>query len=143
VVDRHFGDRLLGIAKVFHIWICDTPVNRQAAERAAAALPLEAVWNEAGATTFKVSENDSPEDMVLDRFTAVDLHHGEYSHDPAWSVIEVYGSKPTAALRQALQEYGVDEFRETQEGFVCSRPSTEATPVYSTADADDATLRAI
>lgn len=125
VVDREFGERLLPLVQRFHVWVCDTPVNRTAAEKAWESISPGAVWNEAGATIFKVSENDNPEDMVLDRLTDVDLHHGEYSHDPAWSVIEVYGSKPTAALRQALQEFGVDKFRETPDGFVCSRPLTE------------------
>jgi len=126
VVDRNFGDRLLPIVRRLHVWVCDTPANREAAERAWASIPTGAVWNEAGATTFKVSENDSPVDMVLDRLTDIDLHHGEYSHDPAWSVVEVYGSKPIAALQQALQEFGVDTFRETPGGFVCSRPLNSA-----------------
>ena len=137
VVDRDFGDRLLDIAKVFHVWICDTPANREAAEKAWAAVPPGAVWNEVGATTFRVGENDSPEEMAAGRLVDLDEHH------PGWSRIEFFGVGPEAGLRAALQEYGADEFRETQEGFICSRPSTEATPVYSTADADDATLRAI
>ncbi len=65
VVDRAFGERLLPLAQRLHVWVCNTPANREAVEKAVAALPPGAVWNEAGATTFRVSENDSPEGMVL------------------------------------------------------------------------------
>ncbi len=125
VVDRAFGERLLPLAQRLHVWVCNTPANREAVEKAVAALPPGAVWNEAGATTFRVSENDSPEGMVLDQLSTIDLHHGESSHDPAWSQIEVYGVRLNDALRAAWQEYGVNEFRETPEGFVCSRPPGE------------------
>ena len=102
VVDRDFGERLLTLAQRLHVWVCDTPINDAAGEKAWAALPPGAVWNEVGVTTFRVGENDSPEDMAICHVGDIDLHH------PAWSRIEVYGVS-----------------REMPEGFVCSRPPIE------------------
>ena len=138
VVDREFGGRLLPLARRLHVWICDTPANRGAAERVWAAIPPDAIWNEVGVTTFRVGENDCPEDMANYPIGDIDLHH------PAWSQIEVYGVRLNDALRAAWQEYGADEFKETQEGFVCSRPFTEeAASVYLTDGADNDKLKAM
>jgi len=125
VVDRAFGARLLPLAQRLHVWVCDTSTNREATEKAVADLPPNAVWNEVGVTTFGRGEIDSPEDLIIRYAGDIDLHHGEHSHDPAWSQIEVYGVRLNDALRTAWQEYGVNEFRETPEGFVCSRPPRE------------------
>ena len=119
VADREFGERLLPLAQRLHVWACDTPVNREAAEKAWAAIPPGAVWNEVGVTTFRVGDDDSPEDMVVRHVGDIDLHH------PSWRQIEVYGVRLNDALRAAWQEYGADEFRETGDGFVCSRPLRE------------------
>ena len=115
VVDRTFGERLLPLARRLHVWVCDTPTNHEAAEKAWAAIPPGAVWNEVGVTTFRVSESDSPEEMVIRHIGDIDLHH------PTWSQIEVHGVRLNDGLRAAWREYGADEFRETGEGFVCSR----------------------
>ncbi len=64
--------------------------------------------------------------MIINRFTTIDLHHNHYSHDPAWSQIEVYGVGLTPRLRQELREYGVTDFHETPDGFVCSRTELAA-----------------
>ncbi|MDQ2798978.1 MAG: hypothetical protein M3Y13_04970 [Armatimonadota bacterium] len=120
VVNRNFGDQLLEIARRIHVWVCDTPVNRPVVERLS-QMQQPGEWNEWGATVFRVSDDDSPEDMVIGVLSAVDRHHDEHSHDPPWSQIEIYGVEPTPRLREALQEYGVDDFRETPGGFVCSR----------------------
>ena len=119
VVDREFGERLLPLAQRLHVWICDTPANREAAEKAWETIMPGAVWNEVGVTTFRISEDDSPEDMAISHIGDIDLHH------PAWSQVEVYGVRLNDELRAAWQEYGADEFRETQDGFVCSRPLME------------------
>lgn len=118
VVDEAFGERLVGIAKLIHVWVCDTPVNRQAAETVIAQLVPERVWNEQGVTTFRFSVDETPEEMIINRLATIDEHHF------AWSQIEVYGVGPTPRLRQELQGYGVTDFQETPGGFICTR--TEA-----------------
>ena len=77
VVDRVFGERLLPLAQQLHVWVCDTPINDAAAEKAGAANPPGAVWNEVGVTTFRVGENESPENMVICHVGDIDLHHPE------------------------------------------------------------------
>lgn len=119
VVDREFGERLLPLTQRLHVWICHTPINREAAEKSWAAAPAGAVSNEVGATTFGVDENDSPEDMAINRLADIDLHHF------GWSRMEFYGVELSDKLRLELQEYGVNEFQETFDGFVCSRPAEE------------------
>lgn len=120
VVDRNFGDQLLEIARRIHVWVCDTPGNWPVVERLS-QMQQPGEWNEWGATIFRVGDDESPEDMVIHILSAVNQHHNQYSHDPPWSQIEVYGVAPTKNVREALQEYGVDDFRETPGGFICVR----------------------
>lgn len=124
VVDQAFGSKLHDIAQHIHVWICATPANLQSAQTARAQLKQERQWNEQGVTTFRVSANETAEEMIINRLPEIDLHHNEYSHDPAWSEIEVYGVGPTPQLQQELGEYGVVEFNETPEGFICWRPES-------------------
>ncbi len=115
VVDREFGERLVPLSQRLHVWICDTPANGEAAKKAVAAVPAGAVWNEVGVTTFRVNENETPEDMAISRLEDIDLHH------PGWFQMEFYGVMINDELRRELQEYGTSEFGETPYGFVCSR----------------------
>jgi len=123
VVDPEFGDGLLDVGQRMHVWACDTALNRAAAERLHALLPVgSGAWGESGVTRFDWPEGSDPEAMVLALFDDIDTHHGELGHDPAWSEIEVYGVRLTEPLRQLLQEYAVDRFEETPSGFRCFRP---------------------
>ena len=121
VVNREFGDNLTKIAKHVHVWLCNTPMNLQAAHSVNEHLKQEGKWNEQGITTFRISSSETPEEMIISQMATIDLHYNEYSHYPAWSEIEIYGVSPTPRLREELQGYGVTEFRKTPEGFVCSR----------------------
>ena len=58
--------------------------------------------------------------MFLGIVDNVDLHHGEYSHTPAWSVLEVYGVDPSIMIKSMLEEYGQGSFVETEGGFIFS-----------------------
>ena len=121
VVDRDFGDELVGLAQRLHVWVCSTPANRRQVECTRGAQPASPSI-EHGVTTFNVSEADSPEELLIGVLGAVDLHHGEYSHSPPWSTLEVYGASATPAVRAALAEFGVNTFSSTRRGFECSRP---------------------
>jgi hypothetical protein len=120
VVERDFGDELVELAKRLHVWVCSTPENRPHVERARGAQPARPSI-EHGVTTFNVSDTDSPEEMLVGILDTVDIHHGEYSHSPPWSELEVYGASPTPAVRAALAEFGVRAFSGTKRGFHCSR----------------------
>jgi hypothetical protein len=121
VVDRQFGDRLLPIAERLHVWICHSSVNRAAAE---------AVWKthaghlhdlNFGVTIFNCSQNESAEDMVLRNLGTIDEHHGEHSHDPPWSIIEVVGCQVTELIRNAFATFGAELFNVTTDRFEARR----------------------
>ena len=104
VVDADFGDRLVALSRRLHVWVCDTPVNRDAAN---------SIWGDdpnydldSGVTTFKFAPDASRAEVVEAVLIDVDLHHGEFSHDRPWSVIEVIGCLPTDSLAAAFAVFG-------------------------------------
>lgn len=120
VVDSAFGARLFDLSKRLHVWVCSSPGNGEA---------IKEIWSKngkeyslkSGVTSFKVKEGASPQEMFLGVIDNVDLHHGQYSHVPAWSVLEVYGVKPLAMIKAKLEEYGQGSFEETEWGFTFTR----------------------
>ncbi|VWC77128.1 hypothetical protein BCO18442_00976 [Burkholderia contaminans] len=48
---------------------------------------------------------------------SVDEHHNGYSHDPGYTVLEVYGIAFTERLRPAFTELGFSSFEQTAYGF--------------------------
>jgi hypothetical protein len=121
VAEREFGDRLSELVERIHVWVCATPVNRRFAETYWSARPAYSL--ERGITTFNVVESDTSEEMVIGVLDSVDLHHGEHSHTPPWSVLEVYGASATGAVRAELSRFGVTEVTPTSKGFICTRPA--------------------
>lgn len=126
VVDPAYGDKLLDLAARLHVWIIDTPVNKAAAQ---------VLWGQDGrvhsldngVTTFSAFRVDRPEETVASILETIDLHHGEYSHSPPWSVLEVYGASPSPFLAAALADYGfTDIISPTSGGFKASRSFHEA-----------------
>lgn len=122
VVDPEFGERLLSIDSGATVWIADTPVNRPVAE---------SVWSSiAGAgspsiTTFKVDRNKTPEQWCRGILPSIDLHHGQYSQTPAYSIVDVIGAGLTPELREAFAEYGFASFAERSDGFRATSSITE------------------
>jgi hypothetical protein len=76
---------------------------------------------ESGVTTFKLENDQSPENMILGQIDSIDEHHGQYSHDPAWSFLEIYGAELTEAVRTKLSAYGEGKITKTKDGFVFNR----------------------
>jgi hypothetical protein len=121
VVDPEFGYALLRLASHVHVWIIDTLTNRAAAE---------IVWSkeggvpslERGVTTFSKVATDAPDEIVASVLDSIELHHGEYSHSPPWSVLEVYGTTPTPSLSTALAEHWFTNISPTPGGFRAWRP---------------------
>jgi hypothetical protein len=119
VVDPEFGDRLYAVAKETPVWIVDTPLNRAAAEFVRAQNPEHRPPSDV--TTFQVDRDSTPEEWCANILGAVDLHHGEYSDDPPYTVVEVIGAPLTVKLRQAFSEYELNAFVERAAGFQASR----------------------
>lgn len=114
VADPDFGSRLSELASRMHVWIVDTPANRAAANRIWAARP-SAPSLERGVTIFQSNLDDAPDQRVVAILSTVDLHHGEYSHDPPVNVLEIHGAPLTNSLRSALGDLG---FASTASGDV-------------------------
>jgi hypothetical protein len=120
VVDPAFGGRLSDLASRMHVWCIDTPDNRAAAE---------IVWHqneqaqsiERGVTIFSADLTDPPDEIVASELDTIDLHHGEYSHIPPYSVLHVYGASPTSVLGEALAGLGFINIVPTAEGFAARR----------------------
>ncbi|HWW83709.1 MAG TPA: hypothetical protein VNZ26_08920 [Vicinamibacterales bacterium] len=115
VVDAAFGDRLLDLALRMPVWIVDTPANRASAETYWRTNPGRS--HTEGVTTFKCELSCAPEEWCAGVLSDIDLHHGQYSHVPPYSVVEVFGSSLTEKLRTAFNGYGFAVFSEHPDGF--------------------------
>jgi hypothetical protein len=120
VVDRHFGEKLSDLEQGVPVWIVDTPTNKPVVERFWKERPNEDHLT--GITTFNDAALLSAEDNLLSHLDTIELHHGVYSADPPYTVLEVFGTQLTDSAKNVLFEYGFDKFQITSTGFVTSRP---------------------
>jgi hypothetical protein len=124
VVDRDFGERLTALESGVPVWIVDTPPNASVAQR---------LWKKrnqenhlTGITTFRDSVSSSPEDLLISELDTIDLHHGSYSSDPPYTILEVLGVPLSERIKAELSEYGFNEFHPTASGFSAARPTPTA-----------------
>jgi hypothetical protein len=120
VVDREYGERLGKLDQTAPVWIVDTPTNRTVAQQIWAANPNRSHLE--GVTTFKFGEACSSEDILINELDAIDLHHGIYSANPPYTVLEAIGARITARLKAELSHFGFEDFQETDQGFRAMRP---------------------
>lgn len=120
VLDRDYGERLSELARTGPVWIVDTPVNRATAQQVWAVYPSRSHLD--GITTFKTSDDCSPEDTLINELDTIDLHHGTYSANPPYTVLEVIGAVLSERLKTELSQFGFDDFQPTTEGFRAARP---------------------
>jgi hypothetical protein len=119
VVDRNFGDRLAELPRGVPVWIVDTPSNKPVAQRLWKEGPDESHLT--GITTFNDVESSSPEELLIAELDSIDLHHGPYSADRPYTVLEILGTRLTDSAKQALAEYGFAKFQENPTGFTAIR----------------------
>lgn len=116
VVDPVFGERLREIPFGEPVWIVDTEVNRPAYQ---ALGPERNPGNYLeGLSSFKVDVKSVPEDWLVGEIETIDLHHGEMSHDPPWSVINVIGTRWSQRIQTELSRFAFEQHEDTAEGFV-------------------------
>ncbi len=120
VLNREYGDRLFDLARTGPVWIVDTPLNRTAAQRIWTVDPNRGHLD--GVTTFETGDDSSPEDSLINELDTIDLHHGTYSADPPYTVLEVIGAGMSERVKTGLSEFGFNEFQSTTEGFRAVRP---------------------
>ena len=120
VLDREFGPRLRELLKIGPVWAVDTPANRETAQ---------VLWKENpsrnhldGITVFKAASDRSLSQMLIDEMETIDMHHGVYSADPAYTIIRVVGCELNPEIQQNLSKYGFDFFNRTADGFEARRP---------------------
>jgi hypothetical protein len=118
VVDRGFGEKLETIPAGVPVWIVDSSVNRAAAEKMWAAAPQ--VSHLEGITIFTSPEGASPERSLIGQIDTIDLHHGIYSADPPYSVLDVIGVAITEGIKSALEQNGFTEIHPLEAGFRAS-----------------------
>jgi hypothetical protein len=120
VLDPEYGERLSELARTGPVWIVDTPLNRATAQKVWAVHPSRGHLD--GVTTFKTGANCSAEDILINELDTIDLHHGTYSADPPYTVLEVIGTVLSERLKTELSHFGFDDFQATAEGFRAARP---------------------
>jgi hypothetical protein len=118
IVDPNFGERLAALAPDESVWIIQSPVNTPVAER---------IWKEqpnnnhlTGITTF-VAQGGTAEDEFLRILDTVDEHHGPYSSEPPYSLLEVTGCAPSQRVIEVLSDLGFTVSTSTSEGFNASK----------------------
>lgn len=118
VLDHEFGERLFQLAAP--VWVVDTPQNRAAAEQIWAADSSRSHFN--GVTTFKINSDSTPEDTFIGELDTINSHHGIYSANPPYTIIEVIGTGMTDRLKSKLSQFGFNQFDSTSQGFRATRP---------------------
>jgi hypothetical protein len=102
------------------VWILDTPINRDVAQRLWKDRPQESHLT--GITTFEDSGYSSGEDLLVPKLDTIDLHHGSHSANPPYTVLEVLGTPLNDRIKAELSQYGFDEFHSNSVGFCAIRP---------------------
>ena len=120
VVDPIYGGKVSTLSERIHVWLADTPPNRAAAEQVWRTRPDGDL--ESGVTTFKVAAGASPEQWVLDILSTVLEHHGEYSHDPPLSFVDIIGVERSPNLTEALISAGLTDFTRRSDGWRATSP---------------------
>ena len=117
-MDEHFGERLEHLPAREPVWIVESPANTPVVKRLWAERPQDNHLT--GITLFRAGA-ESREALLLGILGPVDLHHGEYSADPPYPELEVYGVGLSEEIGEALREFEFATFRPTAEGFVAAR----------------------
>lgn len=74
-----------------------------------------------GVTTMDASGYTTREGLFSRMLNAVDEHHGEWSHEPPWTSVHVYGIQASDAIVHALAAYGATDIQHKCDHFVATR----------------------
>lgn len=90
VVDRQFEERLDTLERGVPMWIVDSPTNKPAAQQHWQRHPEPNHLT--GVTTFTDIDSATSSELLLAEIDTIDLHHGTYSADPPYTILEVIGA---------------------------------------------------
>jgi len=119
IIDSAYGESLAALPPHAPVWIIESSLNNPIVERLRQEKAEESYLQ--GITTFKEKPRMTPEEQVISMLEQVDLHHGEFSADPPYSILEVIGCTPNDDMKQELQGYGFSISEITKEGFIATR----------------------
>lgn len=121
VIAPDFGEKLRSLSSRLHVWAVDTSTNRKVAEEIWSALPSPGTYKiESGVTIF-TPHGTTAEDWCLGVIDSLDQHHDSLSHEPEYTVLEVYGVAPSDAILKAFPKFGFAEFVATAYGFIAQK----------------------
>lgn len=120
VLDREFGPRLGEILDTGPVWAVDSPGNRDSAQKPWSEFPDRDHLR--GVTVFKTATDRSAQQSLIDEIETIEMHHGVYSADPAYTVLRVIGCELQPDIQRALEDLGFDSFSQTDNGFEATRP---------------------
>jgi hypothetical protein len=118
IVAPTFAVELEQVADERHVWALRLPEYEHVAQERWSAASGDVL--ESGITLFKGS-GLSPEAELVEIVGTIELHHGEYSHTPPLSEIEVFGARPTAEVQAELSAYGFELISPSERGFTAHR----------------------
>ena len=117
VLDPNYGERIIELARECHVWLVSSASNDAAVATLHQSDPAYSLGE--GVTTFSPAE--TPQASFVAILDLVEEHHGEYSHDPPVSVIDVIGLEPSAAAIDELDVYEFRHIEPSKNGFVARR----------------------
>lgn len=110
-----YGYRLGDLPAGEPVWVDDCKSNRPV---------IQALWQERtpvdlldGITSFRLDPKGTPEDWPTQQLTSVDIRHGEYSHNPPYLTLNVFGVKRSVAIQEELDRFGFGGLEDTADGF--------------------------
>jgi hypothetical protein len=104
VLDPHYGERIVEVGTDHDIWITPSEANRDAADRLWKLVefrpdkPLVSMWS--------APRDGATEAELMGILEDIELHHGEYSHDPPVTALRVIGLAPGAHVVACLGSFG-------------------------------------
>ena len=116
-MDSQFGKNVAQIASRVHVWLVGSETNRVAAQSFREQHQDKTPSIETGITVFATDPSDELERSCIAILGTIDIHHGEYSHEPPLSAVEVYGLPLSGTLQSAFEAYGFSLFQTTSYGF--------------------------
>jgi hypothetical protein len=119
VVAPEYGERLRELPGHDESWVADTAGNDPV---------IQAIWAEraphvppGGITSFVVAPDETPEDWLFDVLGTIDMHHGQDSVPPLYSVLRVVGIGLSARVQEEFKSYGFTKFEESADGFIAHK----------------------
>ena len=119
IVDPNFGERLREIPIGQPVWIAGTPVNQAAYNTIGKERNITDY--RIGLTSFVVNMKATPEEWLVSEIATIDLHHGEYSHKPPWSIITVIGTCWSERIKEELERFGFVKHEDNRNGFIARK----------------------